>query len=127
MPPASQPSINFLAESTMDQEPEWWNEQQESEMTDLDSSFRCPICKDIFESPRIFKTCHHTFCNLCIVRYLTEGKKCPQCRQQASTSDLIPNLVLETICTHFKYTRFVTSFLSTNDFIVSSEKKWSKF
>ncbi|KPI38686.1 Postreplication repair E3 ubiquitin-protein ligase rad18 [Cyphellophora attinorum] len=45
----------------------------------LESSLRCQVCKEVFTTPMI-TSCSHTFCSLCIRRYLSQEGKCPSCR-----------------------------------------------
>jgi E3 ubiquitin-protein ligase RAD18 len=75
-----------------------------SALTPLESSLRCQVCKDFFETPMI-TSCSHTFCSLCIRRYLSQEGKCPACRQNDLESKLRRNWVVEELVTNFKGSR----------------------
>ena len=50
----------------------------------VDDLFCCPICLDIFQSPKILPGCFHTFCEACLTN-ITNGSPfhfhCPTCRE----------------------------------------------
>ena len=72
----------------------------------FDASVRCAICGDVFAMPVSFRACAHTFCSDCIRRALPAmDGKCPQCRESAVESDLIPNKALEHAVRCFKDAR----------------------
>ena len=71
----------------------------------FDSSVRCAICGDLFAMPVSFRACAHTFCSDCIRRALPVMGKCPQCRESALESDLIPNKALDHAVRCFKDAR----------------------
>lgn len=75
-----------------------------SSIAPLESSLRCQVCKDFFNTPMI-TTCSHTFCSLCIRRYLSQEGRCPACRQNDSESKLRRNWVVEELVTNFKDSR----------------------
>ena len=75
-----------------------------SAIAPLESSLRCQVCKDFFDTPMI-TTCSHTFCSLCIRRYLSQEGRCPACRQNDSESKLRRNWVVEELVTNFKESR----------------------
>ena len=47
-------------------------------------------------------SCSHTFCSLCIRRYLSQEGKCPACREQDQEIKLRRNWVVEELVTNFK-------------------------
>ena len=40
---------------------------------ELDKSLRCPICRQIFDTPMAITLCGHTFCSLCIRSYFSSN------------------------------------------------------
>jgi hypothetical protein len=46
----------------------------------------CSICLEISKSPWTTPKCHHTFCNICILEWITQNDKCPLCRKLISHS-----------------------------------------
>lgn len=75
-----------------------------SALAPLESSLRCQVCKDFFETPMI-TSCSHTFCSLCIRRYLSQEGRCPACRQNDQESKLRRNWVVEELVTNFEHSR----------------------
>ena len=71
-----------------------------SAIAPLESSLRCQVCKDFFNTPMV-TTCSHTFCSLCIRRYLSQEGRCPACRQNDQESKLRRNWVVEELVTNF--------------------------
>ena len=44
----------------------------------------CPVCLNVFRDPKILP-CHHTFCNLCVIRLTKLGfVRCPTCKAETS-------------------------------------------
>lgn len=70
----------------------------------LDSSLRCQVCKDFFTTPMI-TSCSHTFCSLCIRRYLSQEGKCPACREPDQEVKLRRNCAVEEMVVHFTTSR----------------------
>lgn len=60
----------------------------------LESSLRCQVCKEILTTPMI-TSCSHTFCSLCIRRYLSQEGKCPSCREPDQEMKLRHNYAVE--------------------------------
>jgi E3 ubiquitin-protein ligase RAD18 len=75
-----------------------------STLAPLESSLRCQVCKDFFNTPMI-TSCSHTFCSLCIRRYLSQEGRCPACRQNDTESKLRRNWVVEELVANFKTSR----------------------
>ena len=44
----------------------------------LDELLRCPVCRDFYQAAMSLP-CLHSFCSLCIRRYLQSTQKCPSC------------------------------------------------
>ncbi|KIX08751.1 DNA repair protein rad18 [Rhinocladiella mackenziei CBS 650.93] len=70
----------------------------------LDSSLRCQVCKDFFTTPMI-TSCSHTFCSLCIRRYLSQEGRCPACRESDQEIKLRRNWVVEELVANFNVSR----------------------
>lgn len=70
----------------------------------LDSSLRCQVCKDFFTTP-MMTSCSHTFCSLCIRRYLSQEGRCPTCRESDQEIKLRPNLAVDELVTTFMASR----------------------
>ena len=75
-----------------------------SSLAQLESSLRCQVCKDFFTTPMI-TSCSHTFCSLCIRRYLSQEGKCPACREPDQEIKLRRNWVVEELVTNFTASR----------------------
>ncbi|KAK5047169.1 hypothetical protein LTR84_007112 [Exophiala bonariae] len=73
-------------------------------LAQLESSLRCQVCKDFFTTP-MMTSCSHTFCSLCIRRYLSQEGKCPACRESDQEIKLRRNWVVEELVTNFKTSR----------------------
>ncbi|KAJ9635008.1 E3 ubiquitin-protein ligase rad18 [Knufia peltigerae] len=70
----------------------------------LDSSLRCRVCKDFFTTP-MMTSCSHTFCSLCIRRYLSQEGRCPACREPDQEVKLRRNWVVEELVANFTASR----------------------
>jgi len=53
----------------------------EEEVLELEDIASCQICKDVLKSPMLLP-CGHTYCSLCIQRWLGEKRYCPTCREE---------------------------------------------
>eukprot|EP00474_Spongospora_subterranea_P003830 CRZ04288.1 hypothetical protein [Spongospora subterranea] len=56
----------------------------------------CPICYETLSVPTICP-CGHSFCSICIRRYLKLQKKCPICNQVTDPTSLIANRPLDAV------------------------------
>ncbi|KAF3923955.1 hypothetical protein ABW21_db0200293 [Orbilia brochopaga] len=72
----------------------------------LETSLRCSVCKEYFNAPMI-TSCGHTFCSLCIRKYLSSVQKCPTCRQTDEESKLRKNTLIEELLHTFTSIRDV--------------------
>ncbi|KAI8061599.1 hypothetical protein BC940DRAFT_310216 [Gongronella butleri] len=70
----------------------------------FDQHMRCPICKELYDTPMILATCSHSFCARCIRRSLSQEQVCPQCRISCHDSNLHNNYDLESVVTQWKTT-----------------------
>ncbi|KAK6332424.1 E3 ubiquitin-protein ligase rad18 [Orbilia brochopaga] len=66
----------------------------------LETSLRCSVCKEYFNAPMI-TSCGHTFCSLCIRKYLSSVQKCPTCRGSDEESKLRKNTLIEELLHSF--------------------------
>lgn len=41
----------------------------------------CSICHNLIWEPYVLEDCQHTFCKFCILKWLSQKKNCPECRQ----------------------------------------------
>ncbi|EPS32840.1 hypothetical protein PDE_07801 [Penicillium oxalicum 114-2] len=70
----------------------------------LESSLRCQVCKDFFDTP-VITSCSHTFCSLCIRRCLSTEGRCPTCRSGDQELKLRRNWLVQEILEAFKNAR----------------------
>ncbi|MCJ1311336.1 E3 ubiquitin-protein ligase rad18 [Agyrium rufum] len=66
----------------------------------IENALRCQVCKDFYQTPMI-TTCSHTFCSLCIRRYLNSNGKCPTCRTTDDVGKLRKNGAMEELVQAF--------------------------
>ncbi|KAK3353662.1 hypothetical protein B0T25DRAFT_591135 [Lasiosphaeria hispida] len=59
----------------------------------VEQAFRCHVCKDFYNSPML-TLCNHTFCSICIRRYLSTDPTCPLCRAKVEEVKLQGNWAL---------------------------------
>tara|TARA_B110000858_G_scaffold194598_2_gene249323 strand:- start:75 stop:1934 length:1860 start_codon:yes stop_codon:yes gene_type:complete len=48
----------------------------------------CPICMEYITNPILLK-CSHTYCAICIINWIKNNQKCPECRDNINTEELI--------------------------------------
>lgn len=92
------PNSNDFADST-----DWLNTPL-SALAPVEAALRCQVCKDFFTTPMI-TSCSHTFCSLCIRRYLSQEGRCPACRESDQEIKLRRNWSIEEAVTQFKLGR----------------------
>lgn len=81
-----------------------WLSTPLSAISPLDAALRCQVCKDFFTTPMI-TSCSHTFCSLCIRRYLSQEGRCPVCRELDQEMKLRRNWAVEELVTVFSQSR----------------------
>lgn len=81
-----------------------WLNTPLSAFAPLETALRCQVCKDFFQTPMI-TSCSHTFCSLCIRRYLGDEGRCPTCRAPDQASKLRRNWTTEETVEAFKAAR----------------------
>lgn len=71
----------------------------------IEAEFECQICMDLLTEP-ITTLCGHTFCKICLIRYLKTKLNCPMCRKPIlqSNDNMAKNVILENII-KFKYNK----------------------
>tara|TARA_B110001450_G_scaffold81706_1_gene77510 strand:- start:11091 stop:12947 length:1857 start_codon:yes stop_codon:yes gene_type:complete len=52
------------------------------------SNKTCAICMDILNNPIILK-CTHSYCGVCLINWIKNNSKCPECRSIINTDDMI--------------------------------------
>uniref|UniRef100_A0A0K2TX19 RING-type E3 ubiquitin transferase n=1 Tax=Lepeophtheirus salmonis TaxID=72036 RepID=A0A0K2TX19_LEPSM len=62
----------------------------------LESVLSCSVCYETISDPVLTK-CSHSFCSLCIRRYMIYKLQCPACFQELHERDLIPNKPLRDV------------------------------
>ncbi|CDO93115.1 unnamed protein product [Kluyveromyces dobzhanskii CBS 2104] len=70
------------------------------QLADLDSLLRCHICKD-FLSASVLTPCGHSFCSICIRKYLQKESKCPLCLSELTESMLQKEFLVQEICSSY--------------------------
>lgn len=70
----------------------------------MDTSLRCQVCKDFFDTA-MMTSCSHTFCSLCIRRCLAVDGKCPTCRASEQEVKLRRNWALDEVVNAFQNVR----------------------
>ncbi|KAI8086707.1 uncharacterized protein BX664DRAFT_163577 [Halteromyces radiatus] len=76
-----------------------------TELQTLDENFRCPICKEFYDTAMILSTCSHSFCAMCIRRSLAAEQCCPKCRAPGHDSNLHNNYDLDNVIHAWKLAR----------------------
>ncbi|KAL8840687.1 MAG: hypothetical protein Q9170_001205 [Blastenia crenularia] len=85
-------------------DPSDWLGSTVPKLAPVESSLRCQVCKDFFDTPMI-TSCSHTFCSLCIRRCLTNDGKCPACRATDQELRLRRNCAVQEIVDAFQIAR----------------------
>lgn len=70
------------------------------ELSDFDSLLRCHICKDFLKTS-VLTPCGHSFCSLCIRKYLQRESKCPLCLNELTESMLQKEFLVQEICSNY--------------------------
>lgn len=73
-------------------------------LCELDSLLRCHICKEFMVAPML-TSCGHSFCSVCIRKYLIHTAQCPMCSQELRESHLTRNVLVEELVISFKEVR----------------------
>ncbi|KDO34871.1 hypothetical protein SPRG_00931 [Saprolegnia parasitica CBS 223.65] len=71
----------------------------------MEGFLRCQVCGDYMSGPVLLRNCRHCFCSECIRKHLLArgtGGNCPECKQDCSPGDLVPNRPLEQIINLFR-------------------------
>ncbi|KAG0682462.1 E3 ubiquitin-protein ligase rad18 [Pichia californica] len=85
-------------------DPSDWSTSKFPNLSQLDSSLRCQICKDFLKAP-VLTSCGHTFCSICIRRFISDSNKCPICLEETYESGLRKVLLLDSITKWFSNNR----------------------
>lgn len=54
---------------------------QERFIDEIADELKCAICLDVLEVPIQLSTCHHVFCQACILQWMNKCEKAPTCPQ----------------------------------------------
>lgn len=76
----------------------------EPRLVEFDSLLRCHICKEYQTAP-VLTTCGHSYCSVCIRKYLIHTAKCPICSKEIREANLQRNVLLEQVVICFKTLR----------------------
>ncbi|KAI9568981.1 hypothetical protein HD554DRAFT_2021105 [Boletus coccyginus] len=76
-----------------------------TDLRQLDASFRCTICGELFDAP-ISLACGHCFCSLCIREHIVREPECPSCRKSAAEAHFRVNPALEEVVSAWKAARY---------------------
>ncbi|NXN77291.1 RAD18 ligase, partial [Bombycilla garrulus] len=71
----------------------------------VDDLLRCGICFDYFNIAVIIPQCSHSYCSLCIRKFLSYKTQCPTCCVAVSESDLRNNRILDDLVKNFNSAR----------------------
>ncbi|XP_032927368.1 E3 ubiquitin-protein ligase RAD18 isoform X3 [Catharus ustulatus] len=71
----------------------------------VDDLLRCGICFDYFSIAVIIPQCSHSYCSLCIRKFLSYKTQCPTCCVAVSESDLRTNRLLDDLVKSFNSAR----------------------
>ncbi|XP_036388681.1 E3 ubiquitin-protein ligase RAD18-like [Megalops cyprinoides] len=74
-------------------------------LKNVDNLLRCPICFDYLNISMMAQQCSHTFCSLCIRKFLSYKSQCPVCNVAITELDLRNNRILDDIVRSFKASR----------------------
>ena len=88
------PAVDAVSDSTD------WLATPLAPLAPIESALRCQMCKEFFDTPMI-TSCSHTFCSLCIRRYLSQEGRCPACRSGDQENKLRRNWVVEELVASF--------------------------
>lgn len=86
--------MNFLLEI----QSEW--PDNSSIFQKLESILCCPICKELIQGAVILP-CGHSYCSLCIRKFMEYNEECPTCRLKCCDGDLVKNNQLEELSNYF--------------------------
>mmetsp|Transcript_3363 Transcript_3363/g.6458 ORF Transcript_3363/g.6458 Transcript_3363/m.6458 type:complete len:486 (-) Transcript_3363:1851-3308(-) len=71
---------------------EWiWRNSALSGLEAVEIAMHCPICQGMLEAPCSMKKCGHTFCSVCLKRWVQRYGGCPTCRVKCSVEDFEHN------------------------------------
>ncbi|NXQ27692.1 RAD18 ligase, partial [Alaudala cheleensis] len=71
----------------------------------VDDLLRCGICFDYFSIAVMIPQCSHSYCSLCIRKFLSYKTQCPMCCVAVSESDLRNNRILDDLVKSFSSAR----------------------
>lgn len=69
--------------------------------TELNGLFDCGICYNEINDPTA-APCGHSFCRLCIERWLQSNNQCPECKTEIDDRELVRNYYVDRMKTQFR-------------------------
>lgn len=96
--------MNLLGDLSNITDPLDFKNTKVPKLFEIDSLLRCHICKEFLAAPML-TSCGHTYCSVCIRKYLIHTPKCPICAKELRESNLSRNVLLEQIVISYKSIR----------------------
>ncbi|CCH42004.1 Postreplication repair E3 ubiquitin-protein ligase RAD18 [Wickerhamomyces ciferrii] len=96
--------MNILGDLNNITDPLDFKDTKVPKLFEIDSLLRCHICKEFLSAPML-TNCGHTFCSVCIRKYLIHTPKCPICSKELRESNLCRNVLLEQTVLSYKNLR----------------------
>ena len=78
-------------------EASWRLKQTVPEVKELEALIKCSICYEPQKNPVTSIKCQHTYCSLCVRKYLQYKQQCPSCIKPLHETDLKPNRSLSEV------------------------------
>ena len=101
---SSFPRMNLLGDLSNITDPLDFKTTKIPQLFEIDSLLRCHICKEFLSAPML-TSCGHTFCSVCIRKYLIHTPKCPICAKELRESNLSRNVLLEQVVLSYRSVR----------------------
>lgn len=101
---SSFPKMNLLGDLSNITDPLDFKTTKIPKLFEIDSLLRCHICKEFISAPML-TSCGHTFCSVCIRKYLIHTPKCPICAKELRESNLSRNVLLEQVVLSYRSVR----------------------
>ena len=62
---------------------------EKERLSRIQSALECPCCSDTLDSPLLFRSCGHSFCSVCIRKWLLKNNFCPVCNAEQDEFELL--------------------------------------
>lgn len=96
--------MNLLSDLSNITDPLDFKNTKIPKLFEVDSLLRCHICKEFLSAPML-TSCGHSYCSVCIRKYLIHTPKCPICAKELRESNLSRNVLLEQVVISYKSLR----------------------